>query len=84
MTRRSAPLPLRLLRTSTGGFLVVMGLIGLFVPVMPGWLLIIPGLALLAREFVWARRLLDRARKQLEWARRRDLSESKRSQQRAA
>lgn len=48
-----------------GGLIVIAGLVGLFVPVMPGLLLIIPGLALLAREFVWARRLLDRTQTQL-------------------
>jgi hypothetical protein len=42
-----------------GGFtLVLAGLAGLILPIVPGWLLIIPGLALLATEYVWAQRLL--------------------------
>jgi len=47
-----------------------LGLLGLFIPVMPGWLLIIPGLAILAGEYVWARRLLDGARNRLDQVRR--------------
>lgn len=47
-----------------------LGLFGLFIPVMPGWLLIIPGLAILAGEYVWARRLLDGARNRLDQVRR--------------
>ena len=38
------------------------GLVGLLLPIVPGWLLIIPGLAILGTEFVWARRLLDTAK----------------------
>lgn len=45
-----------------GTILVLGGLIGLLLPVVPGWLMIIPGLAILATEFVWARRLLDTAK----------------------
>ena len=43
-----------------GGFgLLVLGVIMLVAP-GPGWLTIALGLAMLATEFVWARRLLDR------------------------
>ncbi|MFP3913436.1 MAG: PGPGW domain-containing protein [Actinomycetota bacterium] len=45
--------------------LIGLGLVGLVLPVMPGWLLIIPGLSLWAGEFVWAARLRDGARSRL-------------------
>jgi membrane protein implicated in regulation of membrane protease activity len=47
--------------TIAGFALVLAGLAGLLLPIIPGWLLIIPGLALLATEYVWARRLLKLA-----------------------
>lgn len=53
--------PLRVIRALIGGAIVAVGVVGLFVPVMPGWLFVIPGLAILASDFEWARRLLDRA-----------------------
>ena len=43
-----------------GGFtLLFVGVVMLITP-GPGWLVIIGGLAMLAAEFVWARRLLNR------------------------
>ncbi len=43
-----------------GGFtLLVIGVIMLVTP-GPGWLVIFLGLTLLAAEFVWAKRLMDR------------------------
>ncbi len=56
------PLLLRIVAVVAGTILVLGGLIGLLLPVVPGWLFIIPGLAILATEFVWARRLLDTAK----------------------
>ena len=38
--------------------MVTAGLVGLALPILPGWVWLIPGLMVLAREFVWARRLL--------------------------
>jgi hypothetical protein len=52
----------RLAVTVAGGVLVLAGLAGLALPVVPGWLLLIPGLALLATEYVWAQRLLKIAK----------------------
>jgi len=47
-----------------GGFtLLVLGAVMLFTP-GPGWLVIFLGLTLLAAEFVWARRLMDRMKEQ--------------------
>ncbi len=44
----------------TGGFtLLVIGVI-MFVTPGPGWVVIFLGLTLLAAEFVWAQRLMDR------------------------
>ena len=46
-------------RIAAGGVLVLAGLLGLALPILPGWVWLIPGLMLLAREFPWAKRLLD-------------------------
>lgn len=48
--------------TIAGFTLVIAGIAGLILPIVPGWLLIIPGLALLATEYVWAQRLLKIAK----------------------
>jgi hypothetical protein len=56
---RPAPLLVKLSRMLVGTTLVLAGIAGLVLPILPGWLLIIAGLALLARDFFWARRLLD-------------------------
>jgi len=45
-----------------GVAMVLAGLAGLVLPIVPGWLLIFSGLAVLAGEFVWARTLLDNAK----------------------
>lgn len=55
--------------TIAGSVLLLFGLAGLLVPIIPGWLMILPGLAILAGEYVWARRLLDGAKAQVEKAR---------------
>jgi uncharacterized protein (TIGR02611 family) len=47
-----------------GGFtLLLVGAVMLFTP-GPGWLVIFFGLTLLAAEFVWARRLMDKMKSQ--------------------
>lgn len=47
-----------------GGFtLLLVGAVMLFTP-GPGWLVIFLGLTVLAAEFVWARRLMDRMKDQ--------------------
>lgn len=45
-----------------GTLMLTIGIVGLVVPVLPGWLLIIAGLAVLRTEFRWADRLAGRAR----------------------
>ena len=54
--------------TIVGFALVLAGIAGLLLPIIPGWLLIIPGLALLATEYVWAQRLLRIAKEKAEQA----------------
>lgn len=41
-----------------GWILLFVGLVGLIMPVMPGWVFIIPGLVILSDHFTWARHLL--------------------------
>lgn len=48
----------RLAFTVAGFVLVGIGLAGLLLPVLPGWLLIITGFAVLSREYYWARSCL--------------------------
>ncbi len=49
---------------SVVGFtLLLAGLAGLALPILPGWLLIIAGLAVLGSEYVWAERALDAAKR---------------------
>lgn len=46
-----------------GFALVAIGLAGLLLPVLPGWLLIVAGFALLSREYAWAHSGLAFARR---------------------
>ena len=46
--------------------LILIGIVGLILPVMPGWVFIIPGLVILAEYFPAVRRLLDWAKGKLE------------------
>jgi uncharacterized membrane protein YbaN (DUF454 family) len=55
-----------LARIIGGILLVLIGIVGLILPIMPGWVFIIPGLMLLADYFPPIRRLLDWAREKLE------------------
>lgn len=67
--RRPDAIVLKLVRMTLGTTLVAVGLAGLFIPVMPGWLLIVPGLALLARDFAWAERLHQTIKHRIDQAR---------------
>jgi uncharacterized membrane protein YbaN (DUF454 family) len=50
-----------------GGFLLVLiGILGLILPIMPGWIFLIPGLVLLGQHFDWAKRLVAWARDKAE------------------
>lgn len=60
------PHPFRwVIAASVGGTLVLLGLTGLVLPVIPGTPLIIAGLAILATEFTWAEVLLNRTKNQV-------------------
>lgn len=60
----------RILIAILGGLLLGFGVVGLLLPVLPGWILIIAGLTVLSWEFDWARKLLDQARARLRRMRR--------------
>ena len=48
----------RIFVTIAGVVVLLIGLAGLLLPVLPGWALIFVGLGILATEYVWAQRLL--------------------------
>jgi len=52
----------RILRKGAGTILLLIGLAGLLLPILPGWLLIFVGLALLGVKLPYADRLLEYAR----------------------
>ena len=56
----------RIARILGGGALLVAGIAMLVLP-GPGWLTIFGGLAILAGEFLWARKLLDRLKDGAGW-----------------
>ena len=56
----------RIARGAAGGVLLIAGIAMLALP-GPGWLTIAAGLALLATEFAWARRLLDQLKDGAGW-----------------
>ncbi len=53
----------RVFRVVAGFTLLAVGVVMLVTP-GPGWLVILFGLSLLAAEFIWARRLMDRIKQQ--------------------
>jgi tellurite resistance protein TerC len=53
----------RFFKILAGFTLLALGLLMVFTP-GPGWLVIFLGLTLLAAEFVWARRLMDRMKQE--------------------
>ena len=53
----------RIFRIVAGFTLLTVGVVMLVTP-GPGWLVIFLGLGLLAAEFVWARRLMDRIKRE--------------------
>jgi uncharacterized protein YqgC (DUF456 family) len=52
----------------SGIVLILIGLVGLLMPIMPGWAFIIPGLIILAEYFPAVRRLVDWAKSKIEGA----------------
>ena len=53
----------RVFRVVAGFTLLAVGVVMLVTP-GPGWLVILLGLSLLAAEFIWARRLMDRIKRE--------------------
>lgn len=53
----------RLSRIAAGFTLLAVGIVMLVTP-FPGWLVILLGLGLLGAEFVWARRLMERIKRE--------------------
>ncbi|HET9062841.1 MAG TPA: PGPGW domain-containing protein [Candidatus Binatia bacterium] len=53
---------MRIARLSIGSLLIVVGVIGGFIPVLQGWIFVLGGLSLLAQESDRARLLLERVR----------------------
>jgi uncharacterized membrane protein YbaN (DUF454 family) len=53
----------RIIRVSTGLGLVILGITGLILPVMPGWIFLIPGLLILSEYFPGVKRLMEWAKK---------------------
>ena len=53
----------RLMKIILGFTLLVLGAVLVFTP-GPGWLVMLLGLGVLAAEFMWARKLLDRMKEQ--------------------
>lgn len=56
------------LRITSGIGLVVLGILGLILPIMPGWIFLIPGLVILGDYFPPVRRLVGWAKKKAEQA----------------
>lgn len=53
----------RTLRLVLGTVLLGIGLVGLLMPILPGWLLIFVGLAVLGVRFAFVTRMVERARR---------------------
>ena len=51
-----------IVRIASGIGLLAIGIVGLILPVMPGWVFVIPGLMILADYFPPVKRLLDWAK----------------------
>jgi uncharacterized membrane protein YbaN (DUF454 family) len=55
----------------SGIFLVLLGIVGLILPIMPGWVFLIPGLVILSDYIPPLRRVLDWAKRKFDEERRR-------------
>lgn len=63
MARTNWPRVKPILLQVLGYFFLVLGVLGLFLPILQGFLFLFVGLIILARHAPWARRLLDYIRK---------------------
>ena len=64
MARISWPRLKPILIQALGYFFLVLGVLGMFLPILQGFLFLFVGLIILARHAPWAQRLLDRIRNQ--------------------
>lgn len=55
----------RIVIAIVGGLIAAVGIAGVFLPILPGPLLILAGLTILSWEFYWARRLLIQMRERI-------------------
>ncbi len=49
-----------MLRIASGFLLLALGVIGLFLPILQGVLMILAGLAVLGKDLPWSRKITDR------------------------
>ena len=52
--------PWRILRIASGFVLLALGVIGLFLPILQGVLMILAGLAVLGKDLPWSRAITER------------------------
>lgn len=52
----------KVVRIGGGVFLVLLGIVGLILPIMPGWVFLIPGLLILSEYYPPIKRLVDWAK----------------------
>lgn len=52
--------PWRILRIASGFLLLALGIIGLFLPILQGVLMILAGLAVLGKDLPWSRAITER------------------------
>jgi uncharacterized membrane protein YbaN (DUF454 family) len=50
----------RIIKLIAGWVFIVLGFVGLFLPVLQGILFLLIGLLLISNEYAWARRLMER------------------------
>ena len=55
-----------ILRITSGILLCIVGIVGIIMPIMPGWIFLIPGLVILAEYFPPIKRLVEWAKKKVE------------------
>ncbi|HZT29837.1 MAG TPA: PGPGW domain-containing protein [Bryobacteraceae bacterium] len=67
----------RIVRHFWGWCLVIVGIVGLLLPVMPGWVFLIPGLVILSDYFPWARKLVTWAREKAGYGKHSDRSDKR-------
>lgn len=51
-----------------GGTIILLGIVGIMLPILPGFVLIPIGLAVLATEFLWAKRWLKQVKQKSQQA----------------